>query len=75
MNQPGSPDSGEPQGAVGPLLFTFLVALPFPCPLPHGAVITKMLPGMVAGLDGMEMRASPDSPHCRLPRRVGRSCR
>ncbi|MFJ8563221.1 hypothetical protein [Streptomyces sp. NPDC093514] len=63
MNQPGKPElTDEDQVAAGPMLLTFLVALPFPCPLPHGAVITKMLPGTVGGLDGMEMRPSLDGP-------------
>ncbi|MFE5517336.1 hypothetical protein ACFQ9Q_06305 [Streptomyces virginiae] len=63
MNQPGKPEpADEDQVTAGPLLLTFLVALPFPCPLPHGAVITKMLPGTVGGLDGMEMRPSLDGP-------------
>ncbi|MEU6310727.1 hypothetical protein [Streptomyces sp. NPDC047014] len=63
MNQPGKPDpADEDQATAGPLLLTYLVALPFPCPLPHGAVITKMLPGTVGGLDGVEMRPFPDGP-------------
>ncbi|MFJ6486756.1 MULTISPECIES: hypothetical protein [unclassified Streptomyces] len=62
MNQPGKPEpADEDQLPVGPLLLTFLVAPLFPCPLPHGAVITKMLPGAVGRLDG-EMRPSLDGP-------------
>ncbi|MFD9082967.1 hypothetical protein [Streptomyces erythrochromogenes] len=63
MNQPGKPEpADEEQVTAGPLLLTFLVALPYPCPLPHGAVITKMLPGTVGGLDGMEMRPFAGGP-------------
>ncbi|MFE5860896.1 hypothetical protein ACFQ77_10085 [Streptomyces virginiae] len=63
MNQPGKPEpADEDQVTAGPLLLTFLVALPSPCPLPHRSVITKMLPGTVGGLDGMEMRPSLDGP-------------
>ncbi|GGS34492.1 hypothetical protein Snoj_00970 [Streptomyces nojiriensis] len=63
MNQPGKPEpADEDQVTASPLLLSFLVALPFPRPLPHGAVITKMLPGTVGGLDGMEMRPSPAGP-------------
>ncbi|MEV7374676.1 hypothetical protein AB0O51_27820 [Streptomyces sp. NPDC090301] len=60
MNQMDDPD--EAQAAVGPLILTFLVALPFPCPLPHGAVISKLLPGTVEGLEGIEARATQDGP-------------
>jgi hypothetical protein len=62
MNQPDAPDLDGTQAVLGPLLLTFLVALPFPCPLPHGAVISKMLPGSVQGLEGMQARATPDGP-------------
>ncbi|MFD4915116.1 hypothetical protein ACFWNR_18080 [Streptomyces virginiae] len=63
MNQPGKPEpADEDQVTAGPLLLTFLVALPSPCPLPHRSVITKMLPGTVGRLDGMEICPSPDGP-------------
>ncbi|GGU14339.1 hypothetical protein [Streptomyces lateritius] len=62
MNESDAPDPGEAQSAPGPLLLTFLVALPFPCALPHGAVITKTLPGAVDGLEAAEMVVSQDGP-------------
>ncbi|MFF0561696.1 hypothetical protein [Streptomyces sp. NPDC004266] len=62
MNQPDEPVPDETQAVLGPMLLTFLVALPFPCPLPHGAVISKMLPGTVEGLEGMQARATQDGP-------------
>ncbi|MEU9230761.1 hypothetical protein AB0D40_41410 [Streptomyces massasporeus] len=62
MKQPDAVDPDEAQTVPGPLLLTFLVALPFPCPLPHGAVISKMLPGTVEGLEGVQMHATQDGP-------------
>ncbi|MEU5599252.1 hypothetical protein [Streptomyces sp. NPDC020298] len=62
MDQLDEPDPDEAQAALGPLLLTFLVTLPFPCPLPHGAVISKVLQGTVEGLEGIEAHATQDGP-------------
>ncbi|WP_371594476.1 hypothetical protein [Streptomyces virginiae] len=74
MNQPGKPEpADENQVTASPLLLTFLVALPSPCPLPHRSVITKMLPGTVGGLDAW--RCPRTALCCRRPHWGGHSCR
>lgn len=68
MNQPGKPEpADENQVTASPLLLTFLVALPSPCPLPHRSVITKMLPGTVGGLDAWRCDPPRTALCCRRP--------
>ncbi|MEV5163995.1 hypothetical protein AB0K66_05120 [Streptomyces werraensis] len=45
-----------------PMLLTFLVALPHPCPMPHGAIIARHFTEELRGLQGVSMRMSPDMP-------------
>ena len=45
-----------------PMLLTFLVALPYPCPMPHGAVVGRHFSGELRGLSGVSMRVTPDTP-------------
>lgn len=76
MNQPGKPEpADEDQVTAGPLLLTFLVALPSPRLLPHRSVITKMLPGTVGGLDAWRCDPPRTALCCRRPHRGGHSCR
>ncbi|MGW5689618.1 hypothetical protein ACWEWX_01235 [Streptomyces asiaticus] len=44
------------------MLLTFLVALPHPCPMPHGAIIARHFTEELRGLGGVSMRMSPETP-------------
>ncbi|MEU2302800.1 hypothetical protein ACWD64_28850 [Streptomyces antibioticus] len=54
-----SQDSLDTAGA--PLLITFFVALPFACPLQHGAVISRNFDEPLRGCEGMEVFATEQS--------------
>ncbi|MFD5272261.1 hypothetical protein [Streptomyces sp. NPDC058335] len=54
-----SQDSLDTGGA--PLLITFFVALPFACPLQHGAVISRNFEEPLRGCEAMETRATEES--------------
>lgn len=45
-----------------PMLLTFLVALPHPCPMPHGTIIARHFTEELRGLQGVSMRISPEAP-------------
>lgn len=49
-------------GDDAPLLLTFFVALPFPCPLQHGSVISRVFEEPLRGCENLEVRATDESP-------------
>ncbi|WP_140394458.1 hypothetical protein [Streptomyces recifensis] len=44
-----------------PLLLTFFVALPVPCPLQHGSVVSRLLEETLRGWEDIEVRATDGS--------------
>ncbi|MFE7298065.1 hypothetical protein [Streptomyces sp. NPDC057579] len=44
------------------MLLTFFVALPFPCPVGHGAVIARAFDEPLRGCEGLEMRVTEELP-------------
>ncbi|MEU9537507.1 hypothetical protein [Streptomyces mirabilis] len=56
------PPAAESIAEDQPIVLTFLVALPYPCPMPHGAIVGRHFTEELRGLQGASMRVSPETP-------------